>query len=42
LQPLPRICAASPDATQALKSLSVEQLMNVEVTPVSLTENPAL
>jgi iron complex outermembrane recepter protein len=31
-------CAASPSPAEALKSLSVEDLMNVEVTSVSRTE----
>src|SRR5688572_16412418 len=38
LQLAPRICAASPESTDALKRLSVEDLMNVEVTSVSRTE----
>src|SRR5690349_16936580 len=38
LQLPPALCAASPESTQALKSLSVEELLNVEVTSVSRTE----
>jgi iron complex outermembrane receptor protein len=38
LQLAPTLCLASPEATQALKSLSVEELLNVEVTSVSRTE----
>jgi len=34
----PIVCAASPESTQALKLLSVEDLLNVEVTSVSRTE----
>jgi iron complex outermembrane recepter protein len=38
LQSFSAVSAASPDSTEALKHMSIEDLMNVEVTSVSRTE----
>src|SRR5688572_17248035 len=38
LQLSPALCTASPESAQSLKNLSVEDLLNVEVTSVSRTE----